>query len=89
MSKKILDPVSVTLTRSLSDNTVRSFHAIIKGTNFQSRIIVIVYLGDYSYDTYIEHDDNLDLYSLILVRSVAKEIAADLESGLIVLGFSS
>jgi len=89
MTKKKSDSVIITLTDSLENSSITTVHASISGFKIQSRIIVVIYKGDFSYDTYIEHDDYYDLPALLRIRSIAKNIVYDLRSGIIEKGISN
>jgi len=89
MSTKKPDSISVTLTRSLENSSFTSIHAAVKGFEFHCRIIVLISKKTDYYETYIEHDEKLDLVTLIDIRAASKKIKEDLKSGVIETGFSN
>ena len=85
MAIRYSDLVTCKITYSLENSSFYSVHAVIKGDPFQSRVIIIIYKKDFSYDLYIEHDDNFDNFTILQIRTKAKYIVDCTKSGAIKL----
>ena len=88
MCKAISSKISVTLTHSLQDSTYMSIHAHVTGFYFNCRIIVLILKTNFTHDTFIEHDEKVNLASLLEIRAAANKITEDYQSGVIEPGFS-